>query len=68
MFFQREKKRKRKLRKTKRKRGGIKGMLNGWKIEFSEKGKDYYEKMKVKYFLTIGVAGVGNKGKSFLLS
>ena len=46
----------------------IRDVLNGWKIEFSEKGKDYYEKMKVKNFLKIGVAGVGNKGKSFLLS
>ena len=43
-------------------------MLNGWKIEFSEKGKDYYEKMKVKNFLKIAVAGAANKGKSFLLS
>ena len=45
----------------------IRDVLNGWNIEFSEKGKDYYEKMKVKNFLKIGVAGAGNKGKSFLL-
>ena len=45
----------------------IRDVLNGWKIEFSEKGKDYYEKMKVKNFLKIGVVGAGNKGKTFLL-
>ena len=45
----------------------IRDVLNGWNIEFSENGKDYYEKMKVKNFLKIGVAGAGNKGKSFLL-
>ena len=45
----------------------IRDVLNGWNIEFSEKGKDYYEKMKVRNFLKIGVAGAGNKGKSFLL-
>ena len=45
----------------------IRDVLNGWKIEFSEKGKEYYEKMKVNNFLKIGVAGAGNKGKSFLL-
>ena len=45
----------------------IRDILNGWNIEFSEKGKDYYEKMKVKNFLKIGVAGAGNKGKTFLL-
>ena len=45
----------------------IRDVINGWKIEFSEKGKEYYEKMKVRNFLKIGVAGVGNKGKTFLL-
>ena len=45
----------------------IRDILNGWNISFSEKGKEYYEKMKVKNFLKIGVTGVGNKGKSFLL-
>ena len=45
----------------------IRGVLNGWKIEFSEKGKDFYEKMKVRGFLKIGVVGIGNKGKTFLL-
>ena len=45
----------------------IRDVLNGWNIEFSPKGKEYYEKMKVKNFLKIGVAGAGNKGKSFLL-
>ena len=45
----------------------IRDILNGWNIEFSEKGKEYYEKMKEKNFLKIGVAGAGNKGKTFLL-
>ena len=45
----------------------IRDILNGWNIEFSEKGKQSYEKMKTKDFLKVGVAGVGNKGKSFLL-
>ena len=26
----------------------IRDILNGWKIEFSKNGKDYYDKMKVK--------------------
>ena len=45
----------------------IRDVLNGWNIEFSEKGKDYYKRMKEGNFLKIGVAGAGNKGKSFLL-
>ena len=45
----------------------IRDILNGWKIEFSENGKEYYEKMKAKDFLKVGVVGLGNKGKSFLL-
>ncbi len=45
----------------------IRDILNGWTIEFSEKGKESYEKMKTKDFLKVGVAGIGNKGKSFLL-
>ena len=45
----------------------IRDILNGWNIEFSENGKEYYEKMKTKDFLKVGVAGLGNKGKSFLL-
>ena len=45
----------------------IRDVLNGWNIEFSKKGKEYYEKMKVNNFLKIGVAGAGNKGKTFLL-
>ena len=45
----------------------IRDILNGWNIEFSDNGKDYYEKMKVSDFLKVGVAGLSNKGKSFLL-
>ena len=45
----------------------IRDILSGWNIEFSESGKDYYEKMKVNDFLKVGVAGLSNKGKSFLL-
>ena len=45
----------------------IRDVLEGWNIEFSKTGKDYYEKMKVRNFLKIGVAGAGNKGKTFLL-
>ena len=45
----------------------IRDILNGWAIEFSEKGKEIYETMKTKDFLKVGVAGLGNKGKSFLL-
>jgi len=45
----------------------IRDVLSGWKIEFSENGKEYYEKMKTKDFLKVGVVGLGNKGKSFLL-
>ena len=42
-------------------------LFNGWKIELSENGKEYYEKMKKKHFLKVGVEWVRNKGKSFLL-
>ena len=45
----------------------IRDILNGWKIEFSKNGKDYYDKMKVGNFLKIGAIGDGNKGKTFLL-
>jgi hypothetical protein len=45
----------------------IRDILNGWTIEFSENGKEYYEKMKTNEFIKVGVAGLGNKGKSFLL-
>jgi len=45
----------------------IRDVLNGWNIEFSENGKEYYEKMKTKDYLKVGVVGLGNKGKSFLL-
>jgi len=45
----------------------IRDVLSGWKIEFSKNGKENYEKMKTKDFLKIGVVGLGNKGKTFLL-
>ena len=45
----------------------IRDILKGWKIEFSKKGKDDYDKMKVRSFLKIGAIGDGNKGKTFLL-
>ena len=45
----------------------IRDILNGWTIEFSENGKGYYEKMKENDFIKVGVVGLGNKGKSFLL-
>ena len=44
----------------------IRDILNGWNIEFSENGKNYYEKMKVSDFLKVGVTGLSNKGKTFL--
>jgi len=45
----------------------IRDILNGWKIEFSKNGKDYYNKLKIENFLKIGAIGDGNKGKTFLL-
>lgn len=45
----------------------IRDILKGWEIEFNENGKQHYEAMKTKDFLKVGVVGLGNKGKSFLL-
>ena len=39
----------------------------GWPVEFGEKGKEKYEKLKNENCVIIGVSGNKNRGKSFLL-
>jgi len=45
----------------------ILGIMSGWKVKYSDKGKEIYEKMKNKELVKIGVVGLRNKGKSWLL-
>jgi hypothetical protein len=40
---------------------------DGWVVNFSEKGKEKYEKCKKEDNITIGIIGNKNRGKSFLL-
>jgi hypothetical protein len=40
----------------------------GWPVEFGEKGKEKYEKLKNENCVIIGVSGNKNRGKSFLLN
>ena len=46
----------------------IKDINKGWRVEFSEKGKNNYENLINQKIIKIGVIGNSNKGKSFLLS
>ncbi len=41
---------------------------NGWHLEFSEEGKDTYEKRKIEKSTVVSVIGNKNKGKSFILA
>ena len=41
---------------------------NGWQLEFSEKGKETYEKRKNEKSTVVSVIGNKNKGKSFILT
>ena len=41
---------------------------NGWRLEFSEKGKETYEKRKIEKSTVVSVIGNKNKGKSFILA
>ena len=41
---------------------------NGWHLEFSEKGKETYEKRKIEKSTVVSVIGNKNKGKSFILA
>ena len=45
----------------------ILGIESGWKVKYSKKGKEIYEKMKNKELVKVGVVGLRNKGKSWLL-
>jgi len=45
----------------------ILGIESGWKVKYSEKGKEIYEKMKDKELVKVGVVGLRNKGKSWIL-
>lgn len=45
----------------------ILGIESGWKVKYSEKGKGIYEKMKNKELVKVGVVGLRNKGKSWIL-
>ena len=45
----------------------ILGIESGWKVKYSGKGKEIYEKMKNKELVKVGVLGLRNKGKSWLL-
>ena len=45
----------------------ILGIESGWKVKYSEKGKEIYEKMKNKELVKVGVVGLRNKGKSWIL-
>ena len=43
------------------------GIESGWKVKCNEKGKELYKKMKDKELVKVGVVGLRNKGKSWLL-
>jgi predicted RNase H-like nuclease (RuvC/YqgF family) len=43
------------------------GIESGWKVKSTEKGKKLYEEMKDKELVKVGVVGLRNKGKSWLL-
>ena len=45
----------------------ILGIESGWKVKSSESGKLLYERMKNESLVKVGVIGLRNKGKSFLL-
>ena len=45
----------------------ISGIESGWKVKCSAKGKELYIKMKDKELVKVGVVGLRNKGKSWLL-
>ena len=44
------------------------GIESGWKVKSCERGKQLYEKMKNEPLIKVGVIGLRNKGKSFLLN
>ena len=44
------------------------GIESGWKVKSCERGKQLYEKMKNEPIIKVGVIGLRNKGKSFLLN
>ena len=46
----------------------IKSIKEGWKVIFSEEGKERYEQYKNQKLLKIGAIGNSKKGKSFLLN
>ena len=46
----------------------ILGIESGWKVKSNEIGKNLYQKMKNEPLVKIGVIGLRNKGKSFLLN
>ena len=45
----------------------ILGIESGWRVKSSESGKQLYDKMKNSSLVKVGVIGLRNKGKSFLL-
>ena len=45
----------------------ILGIQSGWKVKSSKSGKQLYNKMKNSQLLKVGIIGLRNKGKSFLL-
>ena len=45
----------------------ILGIESGWKVKSTEKGKKLYKEMKDKELVKVGVVGLRNKGKSWLL-
>jgi hypothetical protein len=45
----------------------ILGIESGWKVKCSEEGKKLYEEMKDTELVKVGVVGLRNKGKSWLL-
>ena len=46
----------------------LRHMFKGWKVKFTEQGKENYDIMKEKKVLVVGVVGNRNRGKSFVLS
>ena len=46
----------------------LRHMIKGWKVKFTETGKQNYDIMKEKEVLIVGVVGNRNRGKSFVLS
>lgn len=44
------------------------GIESGWKVKSCDRGKQLYEKMKNEPIVKVGVIGLRNKGKSFLLN